>query len=142
MGATLGEVENEANEQRLAVFASCISLGFLGMHMDPSKPLDTPDTVRTEMRRIWTRVKGKYEREKNGRVTQQAYEHNDERDLTPDPVHGTLGWVVVLVAFIVGLIVVQVVMYRTASSKIQASLDSLAKQQVAAQPPAKPEGSK
>jgi len=72
LGATLGEAENDASDQRLAVFASCLGLGFIGKYFDDSKPLDTPDVVRQEMRPRLVPYQGKYEREKTGRVTPKA----------------------------------------------------------------------
>lgn len=109
---------SEGATARLAVYYSCIGLGFTGIY------IGQPDVLRRKMLEISNRLRGQVETDRNAKVTPEAYEGVDTRNLTEPPSRPLLMWVVALV--VMGLAVVGGYMYMY--SRTSSQLDKALKQ--------------
>lgn len=115
---TLADPSEQAT-QRLAVYYTCIGLGFTGIEMG------RPEVLRRKMVEISTRLRGQVETDLNQRICPESYEKVDTRILT-EPMGRSLTW---LVVFVIGISIVVFVgyaaMYLDASDKLRGSIQKI-----------------
>ncbi len=115
---TLAE-SSEAATQRLAVYYTCIGLGFTGFN------IGQPDVLRRKMLEISARIKPMMDADENSRVTPEAYESVDTRQLQQPVAGSIMGWVIALVSMSVALVVGNFVLYGHAKDSIEQSLNQI-----------------
>lgn len=124
---TLAEPRSQATDERLEVFAACIGLGYVGEHIFLPEP-ERFETIRREMRKIWSRIKEKYDFGERQRITPDTYEWTETDDLRPPRVSGTTTYAIVLAVMIVGLLAAQALMFTSSRRDLERSLTSLQEQ--------------
>lgn len=112
---TLADSSEKATE-RLAVFHTCIGLGFTGMY------IGQPDHLRRKQLEITARIRNKFDTDPAARITPEAYEQTDKRVLQQPVAQGVVSWVILLVVLTVGAVVSNVSLYKSAARKLDASL--------------------
>lgn len=110
---------SEAATQRLAVFYNCVGLGFTGLY------IGQPDVLRRKMLEISGRIKPMMDANPEERVTPEAYDGVDTRQLQQPVAGSILGWVVALAAMSVALVVGNFVLYGLAKQSIDTSLRAI-----------------
>lgn len=107
---------SEAATERLAVYYTCLGLGFTGFYTGQ------PEYLRKKMMEIQARIRGFVDTDTSGRVCPEAYEHVDTRPLNLPPLRNLTAIVVVLVAVLIGVLVTNWVLYRTSVRELDRSL--------------------
>lgn len=120
----------ESATQKLAVFYTCVGLGFTGMY------LGQPEVLRRKMVEMSTRLRGTMDTDLAQRLSVEAYEHTDKRTLTIESAPKYVGMAIVLVLMVAGLIVANVYTYNSAMSEARSVVDGL-KAASGQSPPAK-----
>ena len=110
---------SEQATQRLAVFYNCIGLGFTGFLMGQ------PDALRRKMLEISGRIKPMMDADETSRLTPEAYENVDTRQLQAPVAGSVMGWVIFLVSMTVMLVVGNWVLYQRAQGQITESLGKI-----------------
>lgn len=112
---TLAEPGAEADE-RLMIFYTCLGLGFTGWYAGQ------PEYLRQKMNVLGKRLAGAIDRQQTARLTPEAYENLDERDLVQPPgiKLATLG--IVFAGLLLTVMVVNFYLFREASSSLAESL--------------------
>jgi type VI secretion system protein ImpK len=113
---TLADQSDKATE-RLAIFHTCIGLGFTGMYTG-----QPPDVLRRKQLEITARIKPRLDTDPAARITPEAYDHTDKRVLQQPIAQGVLSWVIVLVGLTVGLLVTNFTMFNNAKSTLDGVL--------------------
>ena len=109
--------------ERLAVYYTCLGLGFTGWHAGE------PDVLRRYMKQLeprlrqWTDV----DAGGRGRLTREAYEHTVTDDFTEPPSRPLTRIVIALVGLIVVLFIGNAYLYKSKTDKLQTSFESLVK---------------
>jgi type VI secretion system protein ImpK len=105
--------------ERLAVYHTCLGLGFTGVYMGQ------PDAIRRLMGRISGRISRLMDGDRQTRICPQAYEHTDTRDFTEPPntklVSIGIGLVGLLIVWFVGYWL----FFSSQSGDINRSLDKI-----------------
>ncbi len=110
---------SEAAKERLAVFYTCIGLGFTGWYTGQ------PEHLRKKMLEISARIRGMMNVEELSRICPEAYEHTDTRDLT-EPIGAKLvGMIVALIGLGIVLFVTNIYLYMRASKDLDTALDKI-----------------
>lgn len=120
----------ESATQRLAVFYTCVGLGFTGMYAGQ------PEVLRRKMVEMSTRLRGTMDTDLSQRLTPEAYEHTDKRLLAVESAPRYVGLAIALVLMIVGLIVANVYTYNSAMREAERVVEGL--RQASAPTPAAP----
>ncbi len=112
---TLAEPGAEADE-RLMIFYTCLGLGFTGWYAGQ------PEYLRQKMNVLAKRLEGLIDRQQTAKLTPEAYEHLDERDLVQPPgiKLATLG--IVFAGLLLTVMAVNFYLFREASSSLAESL--------------------
>jgi len=112
---TLAEPGAEADE-RLMIFYTCLGLGFTGWYAGQ------PEYLRQKMNVLAKRLEGLIDRQQTAKLTPEAYEHLDERDLVQPPGIrlATLG--IVFAGLLLTVMAVNFYLFREASSSLAESL--------------------
>ena len=109
---------SEAATGRVALFYTCIGMGFTGVYEDQ------PDFLRRKNLECASRLRELINADVSAQVCPEAY--NADRRLLFRPVRSSLAWITVtLLILLVGLVVINILMYRTASSDIRADLETV-----------------
>jgi len=82
---TLAEPDSDSSRQRLAVFYTCMGLGFTGWYTGNHEHL------RKKMNELASRLRGMMDADKAARVCPEAYEGVNTADLVEPPVRKLLG---------------------------------------------------
>lgn len=129
--AALAKRGDEAVE-RLTLFYTILGLGYQGVH-----GLDPPDqrnrTLRELMRQINARL-GRTEDEEAQYIVPEAYQRVDKRTLHRSSNKLLVALVLLLIVMIPGLIIGNIMLYRSAQSELGESLARISAQQKPAQP--------
>jgi type VI protein secretion system component VasF len=122
----------EAGAERLAVFYTCIGLGFVGSY------IGQPVELRKKMLEISSRIRGIVDVSTLERVCPEAYEHLNTSNLIEPPAAKLAGIGIALAGLVVVLFLTNIFLYRDSSKQLTESLqgivsqsDSLAKDQTA-----------
>lgn len=108
---TLAE-RGEAADERLAVFYTCMGLGFYGYYEHK------PQEVRNYMKEIAGRIKHMMDPEDGRKICPEAYEYTNTADLTEPPLRPLTPIVVALVGLIVVLFASNAYLYWSGSKKL------------------------
>jgi len=108
----------EANE-RLAIFYTCIGLGFTGWYQTQ------PEYLRKKMRQVALRITDYVEPDEQSLITPDAYQHTDTTNL-PLPVSESVAPVlIVLVGLVILVAGMNFYLFRRSSSDLQQALDTI-----------------
>jgi len=108
---TLEDSSPEATE-RLAVFYTCIGLGFTGFYAGQ------PEYLRNKTLQISARLQGVVDTDIETRICPEAYEHVDSSDLVEPPGMKLLGIGIALVGLIMVLFIANIFLFRWTSEEL------------------------
>ena len=123
---TLKESGDDAAE-RLAVFYTCIGLGFTGIY------LSQPEFLRKTMLSIAPRIRHLVEIDPNARICPETYTGVDTRDLVQPATNRMMVVGLAFAGFTLAVVISYFFMYRQASTTLQQSLEEVLKQEVQVQ---------
>ena len=112
---TLNDSSKAATE-RLAVFYTCIGLGFTGFYAGQ------PDYLRRKMLDCKSRIRDMMDMDEFSRICPQTYEHTDTRDFVEPPGKKLLGIAIALLGLILVLFVANLLLFRSTSKKLGEAL--------------------
>jgi len=115
---TLAE-RNEAANERLVIFYTCVGLGFTGMYAGQAVDL------RKKMLEMSSRIRGIVDLNTQGRLCPEAYEHVDTRDLIEPPARSLGGIAIALAGLVVVLLAANFVLYRQNTKSLAESLKEI-----------------
>lgn len=119
-------------DERLAVFYTCLGLGFAGWYAGQ------PEFLRKKMLEIAPRVKAFVDADETGLITPDSYQHTNTANL-PMPMSASL---VPLLIILVGLFLivgaVNVFTFRTASAELNEALEQITRRGPATAPAQQP----
>lgn len=124
---TLAE-RNEAANERLAIFYTCLGLGFTGMYTGQAVDL------RKKMLEISSRIRGIVDLNTQSRICPEAYENTDTRNLVEPPARSLGGIAIALVGLVVVLLAANFVLYKKNTDNLAKALEEI--RSAAAQQPA------
>lgn len=115
---TLKEPGAEADE-RLMIYFTCLGLGFTGWYAGQ------PEYLRNKMVEIASRIESSIDREQTARLTPEAYENLDRRDLVEPPgvKLATLG--IIFLGLLIVVMGVNFYLFQEASSTLVDSLKQI-----------------
>jgi len=131
---TLADSTEEATE-RLAVFHTCIGLGFVGDH------IGEPESIRNRMAQVTARLRGTIDMDddtlsiQERRVCPAAYENVNTANFIEPPGMKLVGIAIALVGLIVVLFVANIWLFKETSRDLNDALDTITAH-AAAQPAA------
>jgi len=96
LDADLADPSSAATE-RLAVYHTCLGLGFTGFYSDD------PKTIRQLMSKISVRISGMMDSGQRSYICPQAYEHVDRRDFVEPPGRKLTGVAIILACLVIAL---------------------------------------
>jgi type VI protein secretion system component VasF len=105
--------------ERLAVYYTCLGLGFTGWHVGE------PDVLRKYMKQLEPRVRQYTEVEEKGRLTKEAYDHTLTEDWTEPPARSLTKIVIALIGLIIVLFVGNAYLYHSKTSKLETSFERI-----------------
>lgn len=106
-------------DQRLAIFYTCMALGFSGFFADQ------PEWRYRKMQEIQARIRHLMDVDPAQRLCPEAYENTDTRVLWKKPGPILLAVAVALVALLVVLLIGNIVLYRSSVSELKQSFDTI-----------------
>ena len=116
---TLAQKGPEVDE-RLAIFYTCIGLGFQGWYAGQ------PEYLRKKMLDLGKRIPGRYlDTQHNARVCPEAYEHLDTRNLVEPPGLKMATMAILFAGFFLIVMAVNFYLFRTASTSLSESLRAI-----------------
>ena len=118
---TLAERNESANE-RLAVFYTCVGLGFTGAYTGQIVDL------RKKMLEVSARIRGLVDLNTQGRVCPEAYERIDTRNLVEPPARSLGGIGIALGGLVLVLLATNYVLYRDNTKTLAESLKKIQQQ--------------
>jgi len=112
LDACLSDASEEATE-RLAIYYTCLGLGFMGMYAGDPLQIDT------RMQRVVHRIRRRWMvRDFDKKLTAEAYEHTDKSDL-PKPSRDSVTKIVTIcVCGLVTLVLVYTFLYRDSTGEL------------------------
>jgi len=113
---TLKDPGEEASE-RLAVFYTCVGLGFTGIYFNQ------PEFLRKTLLTIAPRIRTQMEADQSARICPEAYEGVDTRDLVQPPGSRVAFMVIVFLCFILSVVATYAVIYSKELGKISNSME-------------------
>src|SRR5204863_2919058 len=119
---TLKENGEEAAE-RLAVFYICIGVGFTGIYFKQ------PEFLRKTMLSIAPRIRHLVENDQSAKICPEAYESVDTRNLVQPPSSRMVIVGLVFAGFTLAVLISYFVMYRSASTNLNASIKEVLQQE-------------
>lgn len=132
---TLSESTEEAVE-RLAVFHTCIGLGFVGDH------IGEPEAIRNRMAQVTARLRGTIDMDddtmsiEQRRICPAAYENVNTSNLIEPPGVKLAGIAIALLGLIVVLFVANIWLFKETSRDLNDALDTIIAHDTAAAPAA------
>lgn len=114
---TLADKSKEATA-RLAVFYTCIGLGFVGDHVGE------PELLRNKMAQCAARLGNIMDADEESRICPEAYEHVDTSNLTYTPTVRLAGIGTALVLLLIVVFFAQIVLFNRAASGLIDALDT------------------
>lgn len=122
---TLKDPGEEASE-RLAVYYTCIGLGFSGIYFNQ------PEYLRKTMLTIAPRIRNIMEADHTARICPEAYEGVDTRDLIQPPGSKVALLGIVFLCFILAVLSTYFLMYRDASNNLSSAMDDILRRDLTA----------
>jgi type VI secretion system protein ImpK len=118
LGQTL-EDSSEAATERLAIFYTCMGLGFTGFHAGQ------PEYLGRKMLDCKARILDMMDADQFAKVCPEAYKHVDTRDLVEPPRWKLQGIALALVSSIIVLFVISLLLFKTAGGKLGNALEEI-----------------
>jgi len=115
---TLKDNSDDASE-RLAVFYTCMGLGFTGMYVGQ------PEYLRRQMMTIVPRVRHLMENDQTARITGEAYESVDTRNLVQPPSSKLVFVAILFVICTISAVTAYVMMFQQSSRDLSKSLQTI-----------------
>lgn len=110
---------SDAATERLAVFYTCLGLGFTGWYAGQ------PDVLRKKMLEISARVRSQMDADENSKITPEAYEKVNTEILQQPVAGGVMTWVIVLVGMTLALVASSWFGYKSAIQKLGETLTTI-----------------
>jgi type VI protein secretion system component VasF len=120
---TLKDSGEDASE-RLAVYYTCIGLGFSGIYFRQ------PEYLRKTMLTIAPRIRHLVEADQTAKICPDAYEGIDTRNLVQPPSSKMVFVAILFLCFILAVAVTYVFLYRAASRSLSTSLEHILNQEM------------
>ncbi|MAY74360.1 MAG: hypothetical protein CMJ31_06470 [Phycisphaerae bacterium] len=111
--------QSEAATERLAVFYTCLGLGFTGFYQGQ------PEYLRTKMKEISARLRPMLGPDHVTRIVPTAYENVDTSDLIQPPGRSLVGLAVALVAVMIVVAVMNVWFYNAAAGDMRRAIEHI-----------------
>jgi type VI protein secretion system component VasF len=108
-----------AATQRLAVFYTCLGLGFTGVYTGQ------PETIRKLMTRISARISGMMDADEKSYICPEAYENVDSRDFVEPPSTKLVGIGIALIGLIIVWSIAYFYLFKWTSDDVAKSLDTI-----------------
>lgn len=122
---TIKDSSEEASE-RLAIFYTCLGLGFTGIYFRQ------PELLRKSMLTIAPRIRKVLETDENARICADSYEGVDTRDLIQPPgSRMALVWAI-FICLILATVSTYIILYRQASQNLSSALTTIEQQDLSA----------
>jgi len=122
----------DGSEERLAVFFTCLGLGFSGWYSGQ------PEYLRKKMLEIAPRVKAYVDADETGLITPDSYQHTNTMNL-PMPISASLvPLLIVLGGLFLVVSAVNIYTFRSASAELNQALETIAERGPAQTPNAVP----
>ena len=113
------EEDGEVARERLAVFYTCLGLGFTGMYA--VEPDAVEKVIRPKMREVFARIGGRVD-EQPGRMCPEAYENIDTSELTRSSSKALVMAGSVAAVCLVGALVANYILFKRAESQLGSAL--------------------
>lgn len=108
-----------AATERLLVFYTCLGLGFTGWYKGD------PEYIRKRMQEIAARARNYLAGGELARISPEAYEHVDTRNLVEPPSRHLGAILIAFVGLLIMLFIVNAYLYRAASTELSKSLQAI-----------------
>ena len=115
--------------ERLAVFYTCIGLGFTGIYFKQ------PEFLRKTMLSIAPRIRHVVENDQNARICPETYEGVDTRNLVEPPSSRMVMVGLIFLGFTLAVLISYLVMYHQASKNLNNSIQEVLQQDLAVEQP-------
>lgn len=115
---TLSDTSERATE-RLAVFYTCLGLGFTGFYTGQ------PEYLRKKMMEISARVRTMIDKDDGSKICPEAYEHTDTSDLIEPPGRSLIGIGIALFGLLLVLVALNWYLYTSSSGELIDALESI-----------------
>ena len=116
----LTDTSEEAAE-RLAVYYTCLGLGFTGMY------LTQPEKIRAYMDQIFPRVRQWIDSDPRTKIQEEAYRYTDSRVLTEPPSNKIILVAIIFVFVSLSVLVVYYALYKKAVDDVTSSINVITK---------------
>jgi len=116
LDSTLKE-EGPAASERLAIFYSCMALGFTGV--------EKPEFIRKKMLQCSARIRDMMDSDEWSVICPEAYEHVDTRDLVEPPGKKLLAIGIALVGLCIVSFLTNICLFKWASDEVNEALISI-----------------
>ena len=110
---------SEAGNERLAVFYTCMGLGFLGYFED------RPQEVRNRMKEIAGRIRNTMDSDESRKICPEAYEFTNTTDLTEPPLRPLVPMAVALVGLVLVSLVLWGYLYWDGSRQLRRDVETV-----------------
>lgn len=110
---------SDAATERLAVFYTCLGLGFTGWYAGQ------PDVLRKKMLEISSRLRGQMDADRSARICPESYEHVNTADLVEPPAGKMVGVGIVIVGLALTMFAANIALYMDKQGSMKASLRTL-----------------
>lgn len=121
---------SQAATERLAVYYTCIGLGFTGWYTGQ------PEYLRKKQLETSARIRAMMDVDEASRICPEAYEHVDTSDLVQPPGMKLLGIFIALIGMTVVMFVANFFLFKTTASELQAALRKIIARDSITPPPA------
>src|SRR3954462_9590007 len=115
---TLADRSEQASE-RLAIFYTCMGLGFTGWYTGQ------PEYLRKKMLECSTRIRSMIDTDRGSKICPESYENVDTSNLVQPPSASLVGIGIALVGLIVVLFIANAYMYRSSSNELTRALQGV-----------------
>lgn len=114
---TLAEKDSDSVRQRLAVFYTCMGLGFTGWYTGNTQHL------RRKMDEIAARIRFMMDADKAARVCPEAYDHVNTSDLVEPPARRLVGVGILIAGLAIAVFVVNFVTYQRSRDAVNEAVE-------------------
>jgi type VI protein secretion system component VasF len=119
---------SEEASERLAIYYTCIGLGFSGIYFRQ------PEILKNTMFTIAPRIRRFIDADETAKMCPATYENVDTRDLTEPPSHKVMVISLIFLVLIVTSIICYGWLYKTSAAEVNKSLTEIIQQDPAAGP--------
>ena len=119
---TLVDMSSDATE-RLAIFYHCLGMGFGGIYADQ------PEYLRQSMMKCSSRMRNMIDTSETSRISPEAYENVDTRDLIEPPSRKLAGIGIAFLGLIIILLISNIFLFKWYSDDLADSLEDIIEKQ-------------